>query len=186
MKLDKAIKSRKSVRKFNQKKKVDWRDIIECVESLRFTPMAGDNFTLKTIIINDKSKIKKISQSAQQDFISESNYVVVICSNPSRTVNLYGKRGEIYARQQAGAAIQNFLLKITEYGLATCWIGHFVEEQVKGLLGIPEDTNIEGIFPIGYEKEKPKTKSMKPDLENFLYFEKYGDKKMNSPKKLNV
>ena len=110
MKLDEAIQNRRSIRKFNTKKP-DWRDIIECIDVARYAPMAGNNYTLRFILIDDKEKIQKIAKAAQQDFVSQAKYVVVVCSNPSKTTNTYEK-GEIFCRQQAGAAIQNFLLKI--------------------------------------------------------------------------
>jgi len=185
MELNKAIQERTSVKKFKSKKP-DWRTILECINAMRYAPMAGNNFTLKTILVDDKNKIEKLSEASQQDFISQAKYVVVVCSNPSRTVNSYEKRGEIYCRQQAGAAIQNFLLKIQESGLSTCWIGHFVDKQVKRELKIPEEINIEALFPIGYELEKKRTKKIKIDLDKFLYFNEYKNKKMNKIKKLNA
>jgi nitroreductase len=60
MDLSKAIRSRKSVKKFSTKKP-DWRDIIECVDAARYAPMAGNNYSLKFIIIDDKETIEKIS-----------------------------------------------------------------------------------------------------------------------------
>jgi len=184
MDLDKAIQSRKSVRKFKDKKP-DWRDIIECIDAVRYAPMAGNNFTLKFILVDDKEKIQKITDAAQQPFISQAKYVVVVCSNTSRPVNAYGKKGEIFCRQQAGAAIQNFLLKIQEAGLSTCWIGYFVENQIKRELKIPDNIQIEAVFPIGHEFEKQRTKR-KIDIDRILYFNKYGNKKMKNPKKLEV
>ncbi len=178
MELDSAIQKRKSVRKFNLKKKPDWRTIIECIDSARFAPMAGNNYTLKFILIDDEEKIKEITESCHQNFVSESKYVVVACSDPSRTVNLFGEAGKVYSRQQAGAAIENFLLKITESGLSTCWVGKFVEEQVKKVLGIPENVNIEAIFPIGYNAETLRTRVAKIDLNRILYFNSYGNVKM--------
>jgi nitroreductase len=181
MELDKVIKNRRSVRKFKDRKP-DWRRIIECIDSARFAPMAGNNYTVKFIVVDDEEKIKKITQSCQQDFIAQAKYVVVVCSNPSRTINEYGEKGEVFCRQQAGAAIQNFLLRITESGLSTCWIGYFVEEQIKKTLDIPKDVNVEALFPIGYESEKPKTRKMKIDLDRILYFNSYGNVKMKKPK----
>ncbi len=184
MDLDKAIKSRKSVKKFKDKKP-DWRDIIEIIDSMRYAPMAGNNFSLKFILVDDKEKIKRISKSAQQDFISQTDYVLIVCSIPSRTTNSFGERGEIYLRQQAGAAIQNFLLKIQEKKLATCWIGYFVEEEIKKELKIPDNANIEAVFPIGYEFENQKPKN-RIELDGILYFNKYKNKKMKNPKELDV
>ena len=185
MDLNKAIQSRTSVRKFSSKKP-DWRDIIECIDAARYAPMAGGNYTLKFILVDEPEKIEKIKDACQQDFISQAHYVVVVCSNPSRTVNAYGKQGEIYLRQQAGAAIQNFWLKITELGLSTCWVGYFAESQIKAILKIPEEINVEAILPIGFEYEKKRTRKARIDLDNILYFNKYGEKKMKKPKEPDV
>lgn len=185
MELDKAIHSRRSVRKFKTKKP-DWRDIIECIDAARYSPMAGGMYSLKFILIDDESTIQKLAEAAQQHFISRAQYVVVVCSNPSRTINSFEERGKVYCRQQAGAAIENFLLKIKEKGLATCWVGAFVERLVKKALDIPEKIDVEAMFPIGYEFEKPKTRKIKIDLDNILYFNRYGNKKMKKIKTLDV
>jgi nitroreductase len=184
MKLDKAIKSRKSTRNFSSKKP-DWKDIIECIDSMRFAPMAGGNFSIKTIIVSDSQKILQLAEAAQQDFIKQVKYVAVVCSKKARTINAYEEKGKIYARQQAGAAIENFLLKIEEKELATCWIGHFVEEHIKRVLQIPEEIDVEALFPIGYEFEKKTIRRIKIDLDKILFFEEYGQKRMKEPKKLN-
>ncbi len=184
MELNKAIQNRHSVRKFKTKKP-DWRNIIECIDAARYAPTAGDNYTLKFILVDDKEKIQKLADSSQQNFISQAQYIVVVCSDTSRTTNAYEK-GKIFCRQQAGAAIQNFLLKIQEKGLATCWIGAFVESLVKEELKIPANIQVEALFPIGYEFEKPRTRRAKIDLDNILYFNKYKNKKMKNPKKLDV
>ena len=183
MELHKIIQSRRSAKKFSEKKP-DWREILECIDSIRYAPMAGNNFTLKVILVDDKDSINKIAESAQQPFISQAHYLLVVYSNNIRTTTSFGKRGKIYSRQQAGAAIQNFLLKIKEKKLSTCWVGHFVDNQIKRELKIPENSDIEAIFPIGYESEKGKSKR-KIELDSFLYFNKHGNKKMKNPKQLS-
>lgn len=185
MTFDNLIKARHSIRKFKSTKP-DWRDIIECIDSARYAPMAGNNYTVKFILVQDKQKIQKLAQAAQQDFIAQAQYVVVVCSNPKRTVNAYEKRGEMYIHQQAGAAIQNFLLKITEKRLATCWIGAFVDRLVKEALKIPKNIQVEAMFPIGYEYDKTRTKEAKIEIDNILYFEEYKNKKMKHIKKLDI
>lgn len=178
MELNEAITSRKSIKKFSSKKP-NWRKIIEAIDSARYAPMAGNIFSLKFVIVSDKDKIEKLAEASQQEFVADVQYVVVVCSNPSKTLNAYEKRGENYLKQQAGAGIQNFLLKLEEFGLATCWIGHFVDEKVKKILGIPKEINVEAFFPIGYEKENGKTKpKRKIDLDRVLYFNEYGKNRM--------
>jgi nitroreductase len=188
MKFDDFLEMRHSVRRFTNEIP-DWRDIIECINVARFAPMAGGIYSLRFIVVRDKKKIKKISNACQQDFVSSCNLLVVACSMPSLTINAYGERGEIYSRQQAGAAIENFLLKIEEKGLATCWVGHFVDDMVRRVLKIPKKINIEAIFPIGYElkiKGAQRAKREKIDINKILFFEKYGDKKMKNPRRIEA
>ena len=181
MQLDKAIKKRKSVKKFSDKKP-DWRHIIECIDKMRYAPMAGNNFILKVIMVDKEDKIKKLSKAAEQPFIEDVKYLLVVCSNYPRIKDTYGKKTEIYSRQQAGAAIQNLLLSLEEKKLSTCWIGHFNENKVKRILEIPKDINVEAMFPIGYEHPYSSKRKSKPDLDSFLFFNKYKNKQMKDKK----
>ena len=185
MDLDKALKERHSVKKFNSKKP-DWRDIIEAIDAARFAPTAGGNYTLKFILIDNSETISNIAEACQQPFVGTAQYLVVACSDPTRTTNAYGKQGEAYVRQQAGAAMQNFLLKIEESGLATCWVGYFSEDLVKRALHIPEHIQVEAVFPIGFEYEKKHTRKAPVDIDRILYFNRWDQKKMNPPRKMNV
>lgn len=180
MQLQEAIEKRKSVKKYSRKKP-DWRDIIECIDSARFAPMAGNIFSLKFILVDDEKNIFEISEACQQLFIANAKFVVVVCSEGAKTKISFGERSKIYLRQQAGAGIQNFLLSLTEKGLDTCWIGHFFEDKIKSILRIPENIQVEALFPIGLPtKVKGEThpEKVKTKLEYLLRFNSYKNKKM--------
>jgi nitroreductase len=166
--LNKIIHNRRSIKKFSSKKP-DWRTIIECIDSMRYAPMAGNNYSLKFILVDDKEKINKLAKASQQDFVGDAKYVLVVCTTPERTEIAYEERAKNYLKQQAGAAIQNFLLKITEEKLATCWVGHFVDNEIKSILDIPKDMHVEAIFPIGYAYEKPKEKKNNRTRPCFIF-----------------
>ena len=189
MDLNKTIKTRKSVRKFFDKKP-NYRKIIKAIDNARYAPRAGNHFITKFILVKDENKIQKISQACNQKFIKEAKYVVVVVSEDKMLTKLYDERGERYARQQTGAAIENFLLSLVNQNLATCWVGAFVDEQVKTILNIPEDDNIkvEALFPIGKET-KSKSQRKKPverDLDDILYFDKWNNKYMEPRTKLSM
>jgi len=180
MQLQEAIEKRKSVRKYANKKP-DWREIIECIDATRFAPMAGNIFSLKFILVDDEKNILEISEACQQPFVSEAKILVVVCSDKTKTEIFFGERSEIYLRQQAGAGIQNFLLSLTEKKLDTCWVGHFFEDKIKSILRIPENVQVEAIFPIGIPsrvKGMQRTEKDKTLLENVLRFNDYKTKKM--------
>ena len=178
MDIDRAIKTRKSIRKFFDKKP-NWRKVIRAIDLARFAPAAGNQRVLKFIFVRDEGKIEKLADACQQKFV-DAPYIVVAVSEDTKLKKSYEERGEKYGRQQAGAAIENFLLGLNKEGLATCWVGHFDDVQVKRVLDIPDDAVVEALFPIGKE-----TKSMsqrierkKPELENMLYFDKWKNKLM--------
>lgn len=188
MQLKEAIESRRSVKSFSNKIP-DWRKIIQAIDSARFAPAAGNYFVTKFILVSDKKIISELTKASQQDFVGTSKYIVVVVSDESKLVQAYEKRGSRYCAQQSGAAIENFLLSLTELKLATTWVGHFYDEQVRRALDIPENLNIEALFPIGIEtKVKSFAKSMdfkfrtggarKMKLEQTLYYDKYGNEEM--------
>ncbi len=176
MDLDRCIKERHSVRRYKIAKP-DWKKIIEAIESASKAPLAGNISTVRFVLVSDKDKIAQLAEAATQDFVATAHYVVVICSYTKQCVRAYDERGQIYSRQQAGAAIENFLLKLTSLKLATCWVGAFSERAVKRILQIPDDTDVEAIFPIGHEIGKEKQR-VKPNLDSCLYFDTWKNKYM--------
>jgi len=185
MDLKTAIKERKSVRRYLDKKP-NWRKVIRAIDAARYAPSAGGQFALKFILVSDEKKIAKLAEAAQQDFVGTAKYVVVAVSDDSKLVRSYGDKGIRFASQQAGAAIENFLLALTEQGLVTTWVGYFYDGQVKDVLDIPDDLSVEAIFPIGKETKIKTSRKVKTDLENVLYFDKWKNKKMTPETRVSI
>jgi len=185
MQLDNAIKTRKSVRRFLDKKP-DWRKIIKAIDLARFAPRAGNIFPHKFILIKDRKKIKELEYACQQSFVGSVYYIVAVVSDDSKLKRSFGERGERYARQQAGAVIENFLLALNEQGLATCWVGHFYDDEVRRILEIPDDCIVEALFPIGKETKIKTAERMKPELENIIYFDFWKNKYMEPKTRINI
>jgi len=179
MELDEVIKKRRSIRKYvldkkGNPEKIDIKKILEIIDTARYAPMAGGIFSLKFILVLDREKIKKIAELADQPFIADAFAVIVVCSDEKQTRRFYGERSERYLRQQAGAAIQNILLKIVNEGLASVWIGHFYDKGIKELLKIPEDIFVEAIIPISKPPANLRLKQkFMPPLRDVLYFDEW-------------
>ena len=186
MKLIDAIKSLKSVERYSDKKKPDWRKIIRAIDGARHAPSARGHFSMKFILVTDSSKIEKLKEATQQPFVSSAKYVVIAVTDDKQLVRSYSDRGVRYASRLGGAAIQNFLLALTEFGYVTKWIQYFYEDQVRNLFDIPDNLYIEGIFPIGIETKVPTHELKKPDLENIIYFDKWKNKKMKPVTKIRA
>ncbi len=178
MDLDKAIEKRKSVHNFKDKK-VKWKNILDAVHTASQIPLAGNISNMKFVIVEDQETIQKIAKQAEQTWINQAQAIIVVCSEEKHLERMYGERGRVYCRQQAGASIQNLMLKLTDLDLASCWVGAYSDEDLRIMLKIPKEINIEAIIPIGYEKGKA-VKKKKISLENLIYWEKW-DKRKRSP-----
>lgn len=52
-----------------------------------------------------------------------------------------------------GIAVAFMMLRATEMGLGTCWVGMFDEEQLKNRLGLSPDTRVVCLFAVGHPNE---------------------------------
>ena len=177
MQLKDAIQGRKSVRRFHHKKP-DWKKIIRAIDYVRFTPSAGNKFATKFILVDDPKKIEELAAASQQTFVGKAQYIVVAVTDDSRLIKDYGERGERYGAQQTGAAIQNFLLALTEQKLVTTWVGHFYDEQVRRTLSIPDGLKIDAMFPIGRDTKVGGGTKRKLELDQVLYYNQWKKKEM--------
>jgi len=176
MDFEKVINQRASIRNYSNKK-VDYDKIIGAIEAANLAPSPGSLPILKFIIIKDKEKIVKIAQACQQPFIKTAPILIVICSDAKNIDKMYYERAERYIKQHAGSAIENFLLKITDMKLASCWVGAFSDVTVKNILKIPNDIEVEAVLPIAYPSKTDNTKQkQKPDITNIIFFEEWENK----------
>lgn len=172
MQVDEAIRKRYSCRAF-AKKRISNDAIKAILEAARNAPAAGNIFTVRIVVVSDEEKKIALANAAfQQDFVAQASHVIVVCSDKRNLEMAYGERALLYARQQAGAAIENMMLKITDLDLGACWVGAFDEQEVKAILNVPENVDVEALIPVGYAAERQKLRR-KPDLDKITFLEVY-------------
>jgi len=171
MEFDSVVRKRASVNSF-KKKKTSWEDVIEAIDSAIQGPFSGNHNNLHFLIVEDPETIKQISKNCQQTWIQQSGLLIVVCSDETNLENMYGERGRVYSRQQAGAAINTVLLKLTDIGVNSCWVGSYTDELIKQILKIPQHIQIEAIIPTGFSAEKS-AKPKKKKLESVLFWESW-------------
>jgi nitroreductase len=176
MEFDKLVKKRASIRKYSDKKpRIE--EVINCIDIANLAPSPGNLPILKFIIIEDKNKINEIAQACQQEFIKKVPILVIVCSELKEVNIMYDKRAIKYIKQHAGASIENFLLNITNLGLASCWIGAYTDSEIKDLLKIAENVEIEAILPVGYSMKGDSTiQRKKTNIDNRIFFETWKNK----------
>lgn len=173
MEFNDVVEKRRSIRAFKSKH-VSFKDILDAIDTATQGPFAGNMNHMKFLIVEEQDMIKKIAKATEQVWIEQAQTIVIPCSDDRHLETMYSERGRVYSRQQAGAAIENFLLRITELGLSSCWVGAFTDEVIKQLLGIPAHIQVEAILPVGYANEKGEKKK-KRNLDTVIFWEKWNE-----------
>ena len=81
-------------------------------------------------------------------------------------------KGIHYHQIDLGIAMEHMVLRATELGLGTCWIGWFKAAHIKKTLQIPRDWKIISLLALGYPQEANTSPTPRLDLEKILFFNK--------------
>ena len=172
----KAIKTRRSIRAFTDKRVTD-REVKKLIEAARWAPSAGNIQPWEFIIVRDPKVKHGLCEAAlNQTAIEEASVVIVVCADPLRSSRRYGSRGvNLYCLQDTAAATQNILLTAHAMGLAACWVGAFNEGAAKRVLDVVGELRPVAIIPIGHPAEKPRARPRRP-VEEITHHETFSSK----------
>ncbi len=141
--------SRSSVREFRNEP-VPAESITYILDCASTAPSAG-NLEAWDVVIVDKDTIREDLSDASygQEHVRESPTLLVVCANYVRSMSQYGERGILFALQDATIACTYMMLAAHAQNLQTCWVGAFVEEDVKTILGLPAHVRPVAILCVG-------------------------------------
>jgi nitroreductase len=153
------LNKRRSIRAFKDDV-VDESKLGKILEACNLAPSSGGLQTFEIYHIKNKEmKERLVSAAKDQTFIAQSPLLLVFCANPSRSVERFGERSQLFSVQDATIAVAYAQLTVHALGLSTVWIGAFDEKKVSEILHLPQGQRPIAILPIGYEDEKPKEKT---------------------------
>jgi nitroreductase len=178
--LDQIIAKRRSIRAYDTKPILP-DDILALCESARQAPSACNSQTWRFIAVTNREMIARICDEAMRPVIpnrwlKQAPLVMVGCSQLDLVANRLGAAvtGIEYYQIDLGIAMEHMVLKATELGLGSCWIGWFKEKKIKQLLQIPAGIKVSALLAIGHpQADSGRQRSRKP-LRNILFAEKWG------------
>ena len=166
-----AIKERTSVRAY-RRDDVDDSKVERILEAARLAPSGKNGQPWTFIVVKDEETRKKLVPACKnQAFIAEAPIVIVACGHEERA---YKKMGGYWNSTPVdiGIALEHLMLAAAAEGLGTCWIGAFIEDRVKEILGIPEEVKIVALTPVGYPSAE-KTHRPRKSLDEIVMHEKW-------------
>jgi len=164
-----AIKKRRSVRSY-QDKEIPEDILLQILEAGRLAPSANNKQNWKFIVVKDEDLRKKLIPACKnQEFVGEAPVVVTGCAT---NLDHIMSNGEHSYPIDLAIALDHMSLEAASLGLGTCWIGAFYQEQVKEILGVPEDVRVVAVMPLGYPK-KLGSKTGRKSLSEIICYNKY-------------
>ena len=180
-----AIKSRRSIRKY-QDKPVEDEKLQAVLEAVRAAPSWANMQCWRMIVVKDKAQREKIStMSFVESFFAPKGYkanpskkalaeapvVIVLCADPAQSGVLWDQN---YYLVDTGIAAANLMLAARAQGLGTVFVGIFEEEKIKTFLNIPAAVRIVGLFPVGYPTEEKKDGPPRKPMSEICFYEQWG------------
>lgn len=180
MKFDQILNTRRSVRSFDSRP-VSENDILSIIEAARLAPSACNSQTWRFITVTRREIIQKICYEAMRPVVPnkwlvQAPLLIIGCSQLDIIANRMGGRitGIEYYQIDLGIAMEHMVLKATELGLGTCWIGWFKESRLKEILKIPKRIKVSALLAVGYPKEESFGKRKRKPIEKIVFSEKWG------------
>ena len=161
-----AIKTRRSIRKF-QDKKISGELIKELINYAMYSPSAFDYQPWHFIVADNKEQFDDILKAASHaEMIKEASHAVILCGDRKLEENI----GLLI--QDISAATENLLLAAYSYGLGAVWVGIYPFEEIvagiKELFKLPENIVPVSMVVMGYPGESPaQPERYKPERVHF-------------------
>lgn len=164
MDAEELLTTRRSIRKY-KKKEIPQQELIKIAEIARLAPSARNIQPWKLVVIKNKETLKKLAKitSPNGDFLKQATAAVVVLCEDTK-----------YYLEDGSAVTTYLLLAAWSRGIGSCWIAGDKKpyaEEVKKMLGAPQNYKLVSIVALGYPDEKPV--KQKKSLDEVLVWESF-------------
>jgi nitroreductase len=156
-----AIFKRRSIRCYNSKP-VSEKVLRNILEAGRLAPSADNIQPWHFIVVTDPKLKDMLSRGNWNWFVKDSAFTVVGC----------GDKNDSWSTIDTTIALQNMVIAAEAQGVGSCWVGDFKEDEVKKLLGIPDNLKVICLITFGYPAETPPPESKK-SFEEVVHYNKF-------------
>lgn len=134
-----AVRTVLAVRKY-QDKPVPAEIIRQIVEAGHLTASSQNGQPWHFIVIQKRDTLRQIGALAHSGpYIAQAAFAIVVAVERTK-----------YAVSDGSRAIQSMILTAWSHGVGSNWVGFMRYDEVKPLLGIPEDVDVLALVPFGY------------------------------------
>lgn len=170
-KLEEIIKSRRSIRSFNDKR-INEKMRNKILEAGLWAPSGCNRQNIEYLVLTEKDDIKFCQRMAGEghSFPQMASFCVVVLVD-CRSLSLPGQRHMAYL--EAGAAIQNMLLYAHCAGIGSCWLfwaAHRKNEEFWRKFNLNPWLLPVSMVSFGYSVTRPNFIPLRKELEGTIHF----------------
>lgn len=180
MELLQAIKERRSVRSFTDRK-IQREKLEKIFDAARWAPSACNKQMWEFVVVESPETRKKIVKEGRAHFFIANAGAVIYVLYPKDVTPEHGAN-----IQSAAAAIQNMILYAHQEGLGTVWaVACGDRKVVREILDIPDKYLIVAAVAIGYAERKPKPPKRR-DLRDVVHYEQFGKGRADAKRPIHI
>ena len=151
-----AIKGRRSVRSYTEKK-IPREQLEQIMEAAIWAPSASNAQAWEFIVVEDSGDIKRIKTFSPGIFGNPAA-IIIVCRDFNRAYELCGELGrDTLSLMDVSMASQNIMLASHDLGIGSCAVRSFGISAVKRLYDLPEHISPELLITLGYPEKTPKS-----------------------------
>src|SRR5215813_1506518 len=164
MEVYEAVRTVLAVRSY-QEKAVPPDVIRRIVEAGRLTGSAMNSQPWDFIVVEDRDALRRLGALARTGpYVAQAPLAIVVATERTR-----------FSVSDASRAIQSMILTAWSEGVGSNWVGFLELDDVKPLLGIPEDLDVLAIVPFGYPAQVVgKDQKRRKPLPEVAHRERFG------------
>ncbi len=151
MKTSEAIRSRRSVRKYEERP-VEREKIEQLLRAAMQAPSAGNQQPWEFLVVENKEMLQKLAKAHPYALpMAKAALGILVLSKEAAL------KHPAYWQQDLAAATQNLLLEAVELGLGAVWMGVAPEEDrmqfIKDLFQLPQGVTPFAMLAVGYSPD---------------------------------
>lgn len=137
------------------------------VDAARLTGSSMNQQPWSFIVIKDRETLQKLgSMIPYGPYVAEAPLAIAVVIERTR-----------FAVSDGSRAIQSMVLTAWGEGIGSNWVGFMGPDEVKPVLGIPEDRDLLAIVPFGYPAQPTgQGKKQRKPREEVVFYERFGQR----------
>lgn len=152
--LEAGLLTRRSVRRFEEGKKIPRGDVEDLLKIAMYAPSGCNRQPWEFIVVEDEETKDKIMQiHPHASFLKDASAAIIVCGDTTQQLD------ENFWVVDTSAATENLLLALHGKGLGGCWCAIYPYEdrmkEFQKLLGLPEHIKPNALVVAGYPAQTP-------------------------------